>query len=192
MGYVTRVVGAFRIEPPLTWVQIRDTPILHGLHPTSRVKSFNAMYRDLGVKLLVNEDERETESGTLIVKTATHVVPAYDDAYKAYNLVEDIQTIMDAFPDNVFTGSMHCTGEDPGDVWQVIIDEQRRVAVKVKPVIVWPLDVEDAVARVQKSHVDAVAADLIALGVGEQVAKRRAKNLIALIIEAAWPCNVEG
>jgi hypothetical protein len=121
MGYNTSVSGEITITPPLTWNEIKDSPFLGC---------------DLDVALHVQEETVDTEDGTLTRKTATALVPAWEDSYKAYHLVEHVQRALDAFPGHTFTGRLECEGEDNTDIWRVIIRDGR--AVKIEPRIVWP------------------------------------------------------
>lgn len=63
------------------------------------------------------------------------IVPAWPEPYKAYNLVEHVQKIIDAFPGHTFTGHFDCNTEGEY-LWRVVIREGK--AVKVEPKIVWP------------------------------------------------------
>lgn len=122
MGYNTSVSGEIRIEPPLTWAEIKDSPFL-------------ASY-GLDVTLRVEEETVDTPDGTLTRRTATALIPSWEDSYKAYHLVEHVQRAIDAFPHRRFTGRLECEGEENTDLWRVIIRDGR--AVRVEPRIVWP------------------------------------------------------
>ena len=121
MGYNTSVSGEIRIEPPLTWREFKDSP-------------FTGNNKD--VTLHVEADTVDTDDGPLMRKTATALVPTWEDSYKAYNLVEHVQEAIDAFPGHTFTGRLDCEGEDNIDLWRVVVRNGR--AVKVTPRIVWP------------------------------------------------------
>ena len=127
MGYYTSVDGEIRIQPPLTWAEIKDSPFLPG-SPND-----NTNY---DVRLRADEDTVDTDEGQLVRKTCSALLPRWDDSFKAYNLVEHVQAVIDAFPDHTFTGRFDCEGEETGDLWRVVIRDGR--AVKVEPRIVWP------------------------------------------------------
>lgn len=128
MGYSTSVDGEITITPPLAWNEIKDSPFLT-----------NPGYK-LGVVLKVTEETVDTDEGQLTRKTSSVLVPAWEDAFKAYSLVEDVQGAIDAFPGHTFTGRLDCEGEENADLWRVVIRDSR--AVKVVPEIVWPDDAE--------------------------------------------------
>lgn len=121
MGYNTSVDGEIRIEPPLTWREFKDSEFTG---------------HDKDVTFRVEEETVTTDDGPLIRKTAVALVPTWEDAYKAYNLVEHVQQAIDAFPGHTFTGRLECEGEENTDIWRVVIRDGR--AVRVKPRIVWP------------------------------------------------------
>lgn len=121
MGYNTSVSGEIRIEPPLTWRDFKDSPFAG---------------TDKDVTFRVDEETVTTDDGPLIRKTAVALVPAWEDSYKAYNLVAHVQEAIDAFPEHTFTGRLDCEGEETADLWRVVVRDGR--AVKVTPRIVWP------------------------------------------------------
>ena len=131
MGYYTRVTGELHIEPPLTWPEFKDSRFLPG-SPND-----NGNY---DVQLRADEETVDTDEGQLVRKTASVLLPRWDDSFKAYNLIEHVQAVIDAFPGRTFTGRLECEGEDNTDMWRLIVRDGR--AVRVEPRIVWP-DEED-------------------------------------------------
>lgn len=123
MGYNTSVDGELRIEPPLTWREFKASPFTGD---------------DLDVRLRVEAETIDTDDGPLMRKTATALIPTWEDSYKAYHLVEHVQQAIDAFPGHTFTGRLECEGEDNTDIWRVIVRDGK--AVKIQPRIVWPDD----------------------------------------------------
>ncbi|MFF7096401.1 DUF6205 family protein [Streptomyces rubradiris] len=121
MGYNTSVDGEIRIEPPLTWREIKDSQFAGN---------------GLDVKLRIEVETVDTDEGPLMRKTAPALVPSWENKYKAYNLVAHVQQAIDTFPGHTFTGRLNCEGEENGDLWRVVIRDGR--AVKVTPRIVWP------------------------------------------------------
>lgn len=127
MGYYTRVTGEISIEPPLTWQEFKDSPFLPGGSNDNG---------NFDVSLRTDEETVDTDEGQLVRKTASVVVPRWDDSFKAYHLIEHVQAVIDAFPGRTFTGRLECEGEDNTDMWRVVVRDGR--AVKVEPRIVWP------------------------------------------------------
>ncbi|MFI5525026.1 DUF6205 family protein [Streptomyces platensis] len=128
MGYCTRVTGEFTITPPLTWSEIKDSPYLDGDAHTGR----------LDVKLSIAEEQVDTKDGPLLRRSAAALVPAWDDSFKAYDLIDHVQDAIDSFPGHAFTGRLECEGEEAGDLWRVVIRDGR--AVRIEPRIIWPED----------------------------------------------------
>lgn len=126
MGYDTNYDGEIRIDPPLTWAEIKDSPYLPD----------GAWRAGLDVKLRVREETVETDEGTLTRRTADAVVPVTEDAYKGYEIVATVQKVIDAFPGHTFSGRFDCEGEEAGDLWRLVVKNGR--AIKVQPQIAWP------------------------------------------------------
>lgn len=129
MGYTTHVTGGFTITPPLTWPEIKDAAFSRG-----RDGLFFAPTIDLALR--VDETSVDTDEGPLLRRTASMLVMPHIDEYRARNLVQQVQSCIDAFPGHTFTGRLECEGEENTDLWRVIIRDGR--AVKVEPRIVWP------------------------------------------------------
>ncbi|MFD5814362.1 DUF6205 family protein [Streptomyces sp. NPDC127038] len=127
MGYYTRVDGEIRIEPPLTWAEIKNNPLL---------PETSAGRAEYDVRLKIDEETVDTDDGQLVRKTCSALVPAWDDSFKAYHLVDHVQHMIDAFPGHTFSGRLDCEGEEAGDLWRVVVRNGR--AVKVTPSILWP------------------------------------------------------
>ncbi|MFK0062661.1 DUF6205 family protein [Streptomyces werraensis] len=121
MGYNTSVTGEIRIEPPLSWREFKDSPFTG---------------QDMDVKLRIDAETVDTDDGPLMRKTASAIVPAWEDSYKAYKLIEHVQQVIDAFPGHTFTGRLECEGEENTDIWRVIVRDGR--ALRIEPRIVWP------------------------------------------------------
>lgn len=132
MGYYTTVEGEITITPPLAWNEFRNSPF-----NSASLDTFDGMKN---IKLRINEESVETDEGQLIRRSATALVAAWGDSSKYYYLVEHVQEAIDAFPGHSFTGRLDCTGEEPGDIWRVIIRNGR--ATKVQPQLIWPADAE--------------------------------------------------
>jgi hypothetical protein len=126
MGYYTNFTGEIAITPPLTNAEIAQHP------------EFTS--GDTDVRLRIVEDTTETAEGTLTRRLADAVIPAQEDSYKGYDLIEHLQAVIDAYPGHTFTGRLNCEGEEAGDLWRAVIRDGR--AVRVEPRIIWPDDEE--------------------------------------------------
>jgi hypothetical protein len=132
MGYTTRVEGEFAIMPPLSWPEFKDSKFAPDNAESSHSPS---------LILRVAEDAVDTADGPLLRRTATALVMREIDEYRAYDLLEEVQEAIDAFPGRTFTGRLNCEGEETGDLWRVVIRDGR--AVRVEPRIVWPDESDD-------------------------------------------------
>lgn len=133
MGYRTRVEGEFQISPTLTWGEISASPFVRG-KPVDGGIFYTA--RGVDLKLMVDEQEKTTDEGVTFIRSASRLVMPHVDEYKAYDLVEQVQKVLDMFPDHTFSGKLECEGEDNTDIWRVEISGGR--AVRVEPKIMWP------------------------------------------------------
>lgn len=124
MGYYSTVTGEIAIIPPLSWKEIKDSPLLP--HDEQRQDA----------KLALEESTVDTEDGTLIRRNAPRIVPATDDSYKAYDVVGAVQEIVNAFPGHTYTGYLQGEGEENDDMWRVYVKDGK--AIEVKPEITWP------------------------------------------------------
>lgn len=126
MSYDTSIDGHLAITPPLTWAEIRTSPA-----PTKQ-------NGDYDVSLDVTEETIDTDDGQTIRKTAARLIPGWSGSGTFYNLIEHVQAVVDAHPAHEFTGHFECDGDEPGDLWRVVIRDRK--AVRVEPRIVWPDD----------------------------------------------------
>lgn len=129
MGYYTQVSGEIMIEPPLKWAEFKDSPFYSNDPPYDVQR--DVVYR-------VREEEIETDEGPLTRREADAVVPYTDDRAKFYNIVEQLQELVDAYLTRTFTGFFHGEGEEAGDIWRLAVRNGK--AVKVEAKIVWPED----------------------------------------------------
>jgi hypothetical protein len=127
MGYNTFFTGEIRIDPPLSWAEIRGSDFLPEV----------AWDNDLAVKLRVQDETTETDDGTLVRRWADAVLPVTDDRYKAYDILAHVQRLIDRYgTEHRFTGYLDAAGEERGDLWRLYVRDGR--AVRVEPRIVWP------------------------------------------------------
>jgi len=130
MGYITYARGVIRIEPPVPWGQIKDSPFL----PNDRGGD-----RGLDIHLVIETSERETDEGVLNVVVATGIEERHDEP-RNYYIVDQLQQLVDAFPDHSFVGRFDCEGEEAGDLWRLKVVNGK--ATRFEPTITWPADSE--------------------------------------------------
>jgi len=118
MGYYTRYSGEIHIEPPLTWTEAKSGPGLQDL------------------RLRTVEHGFQTDEGRSVTVTASAVMPLTDQPYKGYDIIEELQALVDAHGKrHEFIGHIEALGEQPYDMWRLMVKGGK--AVKVKPRIVW-------------------------------------------------------
>lgn len=130
MSYSTRIDGSVRITPPLTWKQIKDSPLLRD--------NFGKARGWPDAHLVVDEAIVHTDDGQLARRTCERIDPMEET--RGDTLVADLQAVIDANPEHEFVGQFECFGEEPGDIWRAVI--RGRIAVRVEPRIVWPDDAD--------------------------------------------------
>jgi hypothetical protein len=125
MGYYTTLSGELRIEPPLTWSEMRES------------KHLDFESEDgFGVfKIQVLEQEVETEEGVLSKKSGVAIEP-FEDSVKAYHARENLAEIVAAFPGHRFIGCIEGDGEEQGDTWRLYVRDGN--VIEHKGVVSWP------------------------------------------------------
>lgn len=127
MGYITHANGQIDIAPPLSWAQIKDSEWMpDGPHADETGD----------IKLVITEAEVDTADGPLFVRQAVGVIQRHEDEPRNYYIVEQLQQLIDAFPEHEFTGRFDCEGESTSDLWRVEIHDRK--VVRVEPRIIWP------------------------------------------------------
>lgn len=120
MGYRARFSGEITITPPLTWAEIKH-------------KSRRGL-QDLRIRL--HEDVTDTDQGQNRIVTGVAVAPGTtDEAYAGYDMVPELQSLVDAYGSHEFSGHIEATGEE-GDQWRLLVRDGK--AIQVYPRVVWP------------------------------------------------------
>ena len=125
MGYYTTLSGELRIEPPLSWTEMKG----------SRYLEFEGENGFSVLKIDVLEREIEIDEGTLLKREGLRVVP-YGDSTKAYNIKDNLNGIIAAFPDHRFVGCIEGDGEEQGDTWRLYVRSGN--VIEHKGVVSWP------------------------------------------------------
>lgn len=111
MGYESHWTGEVRIEPPLSWAEIRA------------VKSPGMQ----DVKLRLVEDVEDTPTGQIRTVTAVAVQPA-TSVFNGYSIHEELQALVDAHKAHEFTGAIEARPLDPGgESWRYVIRDRQVV-----------------------------------------------------------------
>lgn len=128
MSYNTRVTGEIRINPPLSWAEIkREKFHLEGHYE---------------INLILDHDTRDTDTGQETVITGFLLKPDNEHA-KNYHIVEHLQRFADTYArkGRTLTGYFECEGEEQPDMWRLVIVEGK--AKVVRAAVLWPEDVTD-------------------------------------------------
>lgn len=137
MGYESHWTGQVRIEPALTWAEIKN----------DRSRGF----QDL--KLLLDEHTEDTLTGQTRIITASVIEPLTGGAYNGYDVEAELQSVIDAHPSHEFTGAIEARPLDPGGTpWRYVVEG--RTVVRQEPRTVWPGGDE---ARLEQARRIAVA-----------------------------------
>lgn len=130
MGYYSVVTGQWTIEPRIRWSKIKD----------SRFLPENAKTRGIDLSfcyVMVNE-EVETEQGTLLRKEAVGIMCTENDAFKAYQIEDDLRNIFKEITSlgSAAYGGFVRVGENQGDVERFKATGQALFVEQAK--LVWP------------------------------------------------------
>lgn len=124
-AYDSHFTGAIRINPPLTWEEVRSSryPVLHD------------------VSLQLSERTEDTPTGQIKAIGVVAITPVRPSPYSGYAVETEIQAVINGFPDHEFTGTITAEPEYPGGTpWRYII--QGRQVVRQEARLVWPDDGE--------------------------------------------------
>lgn len=122
--------GSVRIDPPLPWAAIKDSPYLPDI-----ARTIVGGWRD--VRLVTTSNTVDTDHSRIVVTTAHAVVPAAGHG-ALYHLTEHLRDLVGRHPEHQFAGAITRWGEEYGDLSRVEVLGQQ--VVEVRPVIVWPGD----------------------------------------------------
>jgi len=128
MGYTSTIEGEFAIEPPLTYSEMQQLNFLT-----------KSQARSIGASICVHVDKREveTQEGILTKTEGVAIGDAWGgEAVKRYDIVNEIQSIINAFPGHEFSGCIEGFGEETGDLWRLYVVDRK--VKRVEPQIVWP------------------------------------------------------
>lgn len=167
MGYESHWTGQVRIEPPLTWGEIKS----------SNCPRFN----DLALRL--DESTEDTLTGQIRIVTAPAVAPLAG-TFNGYDIETELQSLIDAHPSHEFTGAIEARPLDPGGTpWRYVV--QGRTVVRQEPRTVWPGEDE---ARLEQARSIAVALEQENARLADELAEAKAANdprLRGLLVKAA-------
>lgn len=162
MGTSTCYTGVLRIEPPLTWPEIRRSEAWPG-HPDHANSAWGRIR--YGATIHVVEETVETLEGTLVRRSGVHVEITGDEL-RHDDVMDDLRSLARLFgATHRFVGALDCRHDHP-DVetpFRVVVDGTE--VREIWPVMFWPDEgARDTVraALGQHSGVDLDAADDIA------------------------------
>lgn len=131
MGYITNFTGQLDIEPPIAWPDVKDSANLPD----------RAGDKGLDLKFVLDEQTVDTDEGVFVRRTAVAVEPTWEDEMRGYEIVAQLQRLVDTFPGHTFVGYISAEGEESGDLWRLQVVDG--VATKVHPRITWPDGTEE-------------------------------------------------
>jgi hypothetical protein len=121
VGYESHWTGEVRIEPPLTWSEIKNSRQSPG-------------FEDL--KLRTIEQVEDTATGQVRTVTADAVVPMTAQAFNGYSIEAELQAAVDAHPGHEFAGAIEARPLEPGGTpWRYVVQERR--VIRQEPKLTW-------------------------------------------------------
>lgn len=104
-AYPSRLEGEIEIDPPLRWSEFRNFRFADDSH-------------DGEIELRVDETREERDEGTVIVKTATAIIPEQNGSDRHYEVKEQLARAVAAFnqPGRTWSGWIRYFGADDGDI----------------------------------------------------------------------------
>lgn len=133
MGYNTRVRGEITFHPPIPWGVVKDDEYLKGWRDSKKC-----------IQLRVQDEQVETDEGTLTRRSAVGIVPILDEPYKAYEIEAEVRELVSRYCSangQTCRGYLEGEGEDSGVLWRIYVRYDAEV-VRVEPRIIWPDDNE--------------------------------------------------
>lgn len=131
MSYTATVAGYLTIEPPLKWLEIRESRFL--------AENQNAPKDDTDVVLHLERNEVETEEGISTIITSAMAIPCRS-SFDCRNMHEDVGLFVEEMKriDRTVRGEIVAQPRDYGDggIWRVVVDEEgaRKEMAKLQ----WP------------------------------------------------------
>lgn len=116
MGNDSRYSGEIQIVPPLTWAQVQAAPAM----------------RDLGIRKAESVVNTETGQATTIIGAAVRPVMS---SFSGYQIKDDLQKLVDAFPAHAFVGHIEAWPEDSEPPWRHVVRDRR--AAQITAQVVW-------------------------------------------------------
>ena len=124
MGYGAIAEGQIAIVPPLSAEELRKHP------------EFTEDNQRRDAVIVVTKEVIPVADGDLTKKQGITVgVTDPDESFSRYHFTENLQEIVDAYPDHEFTGRIVWTGED-GGIWATVV--RNRIVKEIYPIITWP------------------------------------------------------
>lgn len=152
MGYTSRYSGDIRIDPPLTWAEIRDSP-----HLPSGARCAHTC-----VRLILEETVQDTDEGVLTKRSAVGI-EVCSEAHNHYRVLDEVNAIVSQHEAN-YSGYLEARGED-GDQWRISVVDRGDIdgvhVERFEPVITWPVEAEgDGLTPTQRAQVVVFGAGL--------------------------------
>lgn len=151
MSYTTRIEVEISIDPPLTHAELKTVVFAPPLCP------------------FVQTREEETDAGRL-VSSFCEALDNGDDGEFGSSVTfasteQVVRDLLNAFRDHSFTGQIDAAGEEPGDLWRIIVRGSGIMAERA--MIVYPSELAEMAKDLPMSTNPYVMADKIVETMGE-------------------------
>lgn len=135
VSYQTRLYGFLKIEPPISWAEVRGDN-----HLLTREQGNRSC-----LLLLLTEDPPEDVAEGQLRRRYVSTISHHGSVTVSGNLVEQaLQEILNRYgADRTVSGRIIAEGADFGDLWQLVVRDGR--AVREQARIVWPDGSEEPV-----------------------------------------------
>lgn len=137
MGTYTTYDGVLRIEPPLTWPEIQQSPSWPG-HPDHDNTGWST--RRYGATLRLDEQAVDTPEGSLIRRTG-EAVEITGEELRHNGVMYDLRALARLFgATHRFIGTLDCRHDHPDAPLPFRVRIEGTDVVEVHPVLLWPGD----------------------------------------------------
>lgn len=139
MGYLSVVEGGLTFSRPLAWKEFRHLGKIR--HDGFELDAHDELDLD------VVTARESTDDGYREVITAEGVVPRWEEPYKAYDLVNQVRSLVNQLPADVhLSGYFEIKGDESGDIRRLYVRSdplsgpvESREVIEVHPSLRWPL-----------------------------------------------------
>jgi hypothetical protein len=141
MGTSYSFDGLIMIEPPLNFVQIKQAresalqmvKARYGNKPPRYVQDLTSAHFEMGdylpLKLVIEDDERETDEGIVQVKRGVALTYSSGEGSLSYSMADFVNRLIKLFPGHVFKGEVTAVRSDGAKAVKVMVEDTNAVDI---------------------------------------------------------------